>query len=68
MISRLRTAATVALAALFASSVSSAQAPGAPAIYKDPRQPVERRVADILSRMTLRTGLAGLLVHRTSAE
>src|SRR5436309_2007675 len=60
MTSRLRTIATIALAAVFASSMSSAQAPSKPAIYKDPRQPIERRVEDILSRMTLDEKVAQL--------
>jgi beta-glucosidase len=58
-------AAMIGLAA--ASGSSSAQGPGprpvpmsAP-IYKDPRQPVERRVDDLLGRMTLDEKVAQLL-------
>jgi len=45
---------------MFASSICSAQAPGTPTIYKDPRQPIERRVEDVLSRMTLDEKVAQL--------
>jgi beta-glucosidase len=45
--------ATIALAALLTTSSWAAQAPATFPIYKDPRQPAERRVDDLLSRMTL---------------
>jgi len=54
------TMATILLAALLATSTSAAQAPAAPAIYKDPGQPLDRRVDDLLSRMTLNEKIAQL--------
>jgi len=45
--------ATIALTALLTTSTWAAQAPTTPPIYKDPHQPAERRVDDLLSRMTL---------------
>src|SRR3954466_2923122 len=53
MTSTLHAIATIALAAMLAASIPSAQAATAPAIYKDSRQPIERRVDALLSRMTL---------------
>ena len=50
---------TIAVAALLAASTSAAQGPAAP-LYKDPRQPVERRVDDLLARMTLEEKVAQL--------
>jgi beta-glucosidase len=60
MTSKLHAIATFALAAMLAASVPSAEAATAPAIYKDPRQPIERRVGDLLSRMTLDEKVAQL--------
>jgi beta-glucosidase len=52
MTSKLHAITTMALAALFGGVIPAAATPAAP-IYKDPHQPVERRVEDLLSRMTL---------------
>jgi len=60
MTSTLRATATLALAAFLASSTYAAQAPANAPIYKDPRQPVERRVEDLLARMTLDEKVAQL--------
>ena len=60
MTSNLRTAAAMALAVVLAASPSSAQAPATAPAYKDPRQPVERRVEDLLDRMTLDEKVAQL--------
>src|SRR5437588_12415459 len=51
------TAMTIGLAS--AAAMSTAQTP--PPIYKDPRQPVEARVNDLFSRMTLDEKVAQLL-------
>jgi beta-glucosidase len=50
--------AAISVGLASAAAISSAQT-GAP-IYKDPRQPVERRVEDLLSRMTLEEKVAQL--------
>ena len=50
--------AAISVGLASAAAISSAQ-PAAP-IYKDPRQPVERRVEDLLSRMTLDEKVAQL--------
>ena len=60
MTSNLRTAAAMALAVVLAASPSSAQAPANAPAYKDPHQPVERRVEDLLDRMTLDEKVAQL--------
>jgi beta-glucosidase len=60
MTSILRATATLALAAFLASSTYAAQAPASAPIYKGPRQPVERRVEDLLARMTLDEKVAQL--------
>ena len=57
---KLRTAAAMALAAFVMSTTSAAQTLAATPIYKDPRQPVERRVEDLLGRMTLDEKVAQL--------
>ena len=59
MTSKLYALAAIAFATLLAGSVSAADSPAAP-IYKDSRQPVERRVEDLLSRMTLDEKIAQL--------
>ena len=59
MTSKLRAITTMALAALFGGVIPAAATPAAP-IYKDPHQPVERRVEDLLSRMTLDEKVAQL--------
>ena len=60
MASLLRATATLALASFLASSTFAAQAPTSAPIYKDTRQPVERRVEDLLARMTLDEKVAQL--------
>ena len=54
--------ALAALSILFVSSVIAADS-GAPALYLDVSQPVEKRVADLISRLTLEEK-ATLLNHR----
>jgi beta-glucosidase len=56
MTATLRAIATVALAATLATSSWAAEGP----TYKDPRQPVERRVENLLARMTLDEKVAQL--------
>ncbi len=56
-----RALAVVALAAVVATSTSAAQSPLSAMLYKDPRQPAERRVEDLISRMTLDEKIAQLL-------
>ena len=51
-----------ALSVLFVSSVIAADS-NAPALYLDVNQPVEKRVADLISRLTLEEK-ATLLNHR----
>ena len=60
MTSRPHIVATLALAGSLAASTSAAQTPANAPIYKDPRQPVERRVEDLLGRMTLDEKVAQL--------
>ena len=60
MTSLLRAAATMALAAFLASSTNAAETPANAPIYKDPGQPVDRRVEDLLGRMTLDEKVAQL--------
>jgi len=49
-----------AIAALLAASSSAAQAPSGAPLYKDRQQPVDRRVDDLLARMTLDEKVAQL--------
>jgi beta-glucosidase len=48
----------VLITAVLAASSASAQSPSERAIYKDPAAPVEQRVQDLLSRMTLEEKIA----------
>jgi len=59
MTSKIRAITTIALATLCGGAVCAAATPAAP-IYKDARQPVERRIDDLLSRMTLDEKVAQL--------
>ena len=59
MTSKLRVIATIALAAVIGSS-SAAQGPVPALVYKDPRLPIDRRVEDLLARMTLDEKVAQL--------
>jgi beta-glucosidase len=60
MTSKLGIIAVFGLATILAAANSAAQAPPPAAIYKDPRQPIERRVEDLLARMTLEEKVAQL--------
>ena len=55
-----RTLCVLAMTLVFTTAQSSAQPALAVPLYKDPAQPVERRVEDLLSRMTLDEKVAQL--------
>jgi len=61
MRSKLQGLGAILLAVLLSASPSAAQAPSSSApLYKDPGQPVDRRVDDLLARMTLDEKVAQL--------
>jgi len=61
MTSKPRALAAILCAVLLSASPSAAQAPStSAAVYKDPSQPVDRRVEDLLARMTLDEKVAQL--------
>jgi len=61
MTSKPRALAAILCAVLLSASPSAAQAPSTlAAVYKDPSQPVDRRVEDLLARMTLDEKVAQL--------
>ncbi len=59
MTPKLSIIAMIALGVMLASTTAAQPGPAVPA-YKDPRQPVERRVEDLLARMTLDEKIAQL--------
>ena len=52
--------AAATILAIAAATIASAQTPTPRPLYKDPRQPVDRRVDDLLARMTLDEKVAQL--------